>query len=57
MCVCACIALSARVCMHPTFVEEGEVLLDDGEEGYDWWLHVLVAQDVAVLGHIPGWVK
>lgn len=41
----------------PTFVQEGQVLLDHREEGDDGRLHALAAQDVAVLGHVPGWVE
>ena len=41
----------------PTFVQEGEVLLDDGEQGDDGGLKVLVVEDVAVLGHVPGRVE
>lgn len=37
----------------PTFVKEGEVLFDDGEQGDDWRLEVLIVQDVPVLGHVP----
>lgn len=38
-------------------MQEGEVLLDDGEQGDDGWLEVLVVEHVAVLGHVPGRVK
>lgn len=38
-------------------MQEGEILLDHGEQRDDGWLHALAAQDVAVLGHVPGRVK
>jgi len=40
-----------------TFVQEGEVLLDHGEQRDDGRLHALAAQRVAVLGHVPGRVE
>lgn len=40
-----------------TLVQEGEVLLDYREQRDDGRLHALAAQDVAVLGHVPGWVE
>lgn len=38
-------------------MEEGEILLDDWEEGDDWRLQVLAVEDVSVLGHVPGGVE
>lgn len=38
-------------------MQEGQVLLDHWEEWDDGRLHALAAQDVAVLGHVPGWVE
>lgn len=38
-------------------MQEGEVLLDHWEQWDDGWLHALAAQNVAVLGHVPGWVE
>lgn len=38
-------------------MQEGEVLLDDGEQGDDGGLEVLVVEHVAILGHVPGWIK
>ena len=38
-------------------MQEGEVFLDDGEQGDDGGLEVLVVQDIAVLGHVPGGVE
>lgn len=35
-----------------TFMQKGEVLLDDREQGDDWWLEVLIAEDIPVLGHV-----
>ena len=57
MCVCVCVCVCVCFCPTHTLVQEGEVLLDDGEEGDDGRLHALAAQDVAVLGHVPGRVE
>jgi len=38
-------------------MEEGEVLLDDGEQGDDRRLQVLVVEHIPVLGHVPGGVE
>lgn len=38
-------------------MEEGEVLLDDGEQGDDRGLQVLIVEHVPVLGHISGRVE
>lgn len=40
-----------------TFMQEGEILLDHWEQWDDGRLHALAAQDVAVLGHVPGRVE
>lgn len=38
--------------LNPTFVEESEVLFDDGEQGDDGRLEVLIVEHIPVLCHI-----
>ena len=38
-------------------MQEGEVLFDDREQGDDWWLEVLVVENIPVLGHVSRWVE
>lgn len=38
-------------------MQEGEILLDDWEQGDDGGLQVLTVEDIAVLGHVSGRIK